>query len=58
MINQLILDEKYKAQKRLNDEADNDLDKYLENCHRNVLEIKPLPVLSGNVPAGWKEAIY
>ena len=39
MINQLILDEKYEAQKRLNEEADNDIEKYLKNCHQNVIEM-------------------
>jgi len=39
MIDQLILDEKYEAQKRLNDEAGNDIETYFKNCRQNVIEI-------------------
>jgi hypothetical protein len=39
MIDQLILDEKYEAQKRLNDEAGNDIETYFKNCHQNVIEM-------------------
>lgn len=39
MIDQLLLDKKYEAQKRLNDEAGNDIETYFRNCHQNVIEI-------------------
>jgi hypothetical protein len=40
MIDQLILlDDKYEAQKRLNDEAGDDIETYFKNCHQNVIEM-------------------
>ena len=39
MIDQLILDEKYDAQKKLNDEAGNDIETYFKNCRQNVIEM-------------------
>jgi len=40
MIDQLLLlDKKYEAQKRLNDEAGNDIETYFKNCHQNVIEM-------------------
>jgi hypothetical protein len=39
MIEHLILDEKYEAQKRLMDEAGNDIETYFKNCRQNVIEM-------------------
>jgi len=39
MSDRLILDEKYEAQKRLTDEAGNDIETYFKNCHQNVIEM-------------------
>ncbi len=39
MIDTLILDEKHEAQKRLTEEAGNDIETYFKNCHQNVLEM-------------------
>jgi hypothetical protein len=40
MIDQLLLlDKKYEAQKKLNDEAGNDIETYFKNCRQNVIEM-------------------
>jgi len=38
MIIDPILEEKYNAQKRLDEKANHDIEQYFENCHYNVLE--------------------
>ena len=58
MIDQLILDEKYESQKRLNGEAGNDIETYFKNCHQNIIEmskkygVKIRYDRAGN-PNGW-----